>query len=128
MWWLLNDEEEGLESSDNDTKFVFFFIKSHRVAASRQSVVIGGSEVKMQQMDISADTRVIWSSIWEKLGRPTLDGTARTLKSCVGHKLYFIGTAISDLIWNGREESFAINKPNSKPLTTYVLCYSDSDH
>ena len=127
MWWLLNDEEEeleeeGLESSDNGTKFVMFFA-SNPIGWPPHVKVL--SLVKMP-MDIGADTRVISSSIWEKLGRPTLGGTARTLKSCVGHKLFFIGTAFSDLIWNGREESFATNKPNSKPLKTFVLCYSNS--
>ena len=93
MWWLLNDEEEeleeeGLESSDNGTKCVLFFASN----------LIGWPPHVKMQMDIGADTRVISPSIWEKLGRPTLGGTARTLKSCVGHKLFFIGTAISDLI------------------------------
>ena len=48
------------------------------MAAAWESVVIDGIEVKMQ-VETGDDATVISSIIWEKLVRPTLDGTTRTL-------------------------------------------------
>ena len=48
------------------------------MAAAWESVVINGIEVKMQ-LETGDDATVISSIIWEKLGRPTQDRTARTL-------------------------------------------------
>ena len=57
---------------------MLFFKSLIGMAAAWESVVNDGIEVNMQ-VETGADATVISSIIWEKLGRPTLDGTARTL-------------------------------------------------
>ena len=54
--------------------------------------VYGGTEVKMQ-VNTGANRIMILSSIWEKLGRPNIDGAARTVQAYDGLKLYFKGKA-----------------------------------
>ena len=48
------------------------------MAAAWEIVVNDGIEMNMQ-VETGAGATVISSIIWEKLGRPTLDGTDRTL-------------------------------------------------
>ena len=87
-------------------KVGFFSSSLNGMAAAWEMVVIDGTEVKMQ-VDTGADTTVLLCRfcIWEKLERPTLDGTARTLEANDGHKLYFKRTAFCDLTWNARNYS-----------------------
>ena len=73
-------------------------------------------KVKMQ-VDSGADSTVISSLIWTKLGKPQLNGKARLLEAYDGHQLTLLGSLTCDVEWNGtkyRQQQLAVVQSDKK--------------
>ena len=113
-------EEEGKfsgqTSSEMEIGMYYTREKVFNMSVTWEYITVKDLKIKMQ-VDTGADSTVISSLIWTKLGKPQLNGKVRRLEAYDGHQLTLLRSLACDVEWNGskyRQQQLAVVQSDKK--------------